>query len=214
MITIIHGEDIISAQKYKSDLIVKNIEKEVIELINPAESEVLQAIESKSLFGEDKIVMIFKILKLENIAKALSRSEINVYLFFEKNLTPKQLSTVPKAQVILFKPKAVIFDFLDSIKPNNTKNILTAFFKLTDESELIFYMLIRQFRNLILVKEGSWTKEISPWQKSKLSSQAQYYSLQKLLEIYKYLEKIDFENKTGQSPLELSKSLELFLLKI
>lgn len=214
MITIIHGEDIVAAQKYRSEIFSKNKGKEIIELVNPTESELLQAIESKSLFGDEKVVLISRVLKLENIAQIINTSEIPIYIFSEKNLSKTVLAKFPKAQVLLFKPKAIIFDFLDSIRPNNSKNILTTFFQLTDESELIFYMLIRQFRNLILVKDGSWTSEISPWQKSKLLNQSQYFSLLKLHEIYKNLEKIDLENKSGQSALELPKTLELFLLKI
>lgn len=214
MITIIHGEDIVSALKFKDEILAKNKGKEIIDLENPTETDLQQAIESKSLFSNEKIVLISRLARPENFAKIINLSEIPVYLFIEKNLSQKQLSLFPKSQIFQFKPKAIIFEFLDSIHPGNQKTMLLNFNKLADEPELIFYMLIRQFRNLILVKDGSWTSEITPWQKNKYINQANYFTLEKLLDIYKTLEKIDYENKTGQSPLELSKTLELFLLKI
>lgn len=212
MITIIHGEDIVAAQKFKFEILAKFKGREIIELENPSETDIKQAIESKSLFGEDKIVLISG--KFESLAPLINSSEIPVYIFSEKKLSQKQLSLFPKSQVFLFKPKAIIFEFLDSIKPGNQKKILNLFYNLSDEPELTFYMLIRQFRNLILVKDNTWTSEITPWQKNKYLSQAQHFTLEQLLKIYKDLEKIDLENKTGQSPLDLSKTLEFFLLKI
>lgn len=214
MITLIHGEDIVAALKFKDEILAKHKGFEVIDLESPSETDIQQAIESKSLFSEEKIVLISRLPKPENFAKIINLSEIPVYLFVEKNLSQKQLSLFPKSQVFQFKPKAVIFEFLDSIHPRNQKTMLLNFNKLADEPELIFYMLIRQFRNLILVKDNTWTSEITPWQKSKLAHQAQYFTLDGLLKIYQELEKIDYENKSGQSPLELSKTLELFLLKI
>lgn len=216
MITIIHGEDILAEQKYKIDLISKNIGKEILELNNPTETEVLQATESKSLFNDEKIIILNQINKIEKVAEKIKDSNAIIYIFVEKKLSPKQLSYFSKSQVILFKAKALIFDFLDSLRPKNQKQMLTLFKNLTinEEAELIFYMLVRQIRNLILVKDGTWTSEISPWQKSKLEGQARYFPIDKLLELYKNLEKIDYENKSGLLALDLSKSLELFLLKI
>lgn len=214
MVSIIHGEDIIAIQKFKTEIINQHKVKEIIDLENPTETETLQAIESKSLFNDEKVVLISHLSKHENYAKIINSSEISIYIFSEKTLGKKILSLFPSSQVFLFKLKAIIFEFLESIRPGNQKNMLSHFKQLDDEPELIFYMLVRQFRNLILVKDNSWTSEISPWQKSKLIGQATHFNLEKLLKIYQSLEKIDYENKTGQSPLELSKSLELFLLKI
>lgn len=208
MVTIIHGEDVIATQKIKLEI----SKKELIELENPDATSLKQAVESNSLFGEEKTVYITG--KFENLKDIINSSRVPIYIFSDKTLSNKILSQFPKARVILNKPKGVIFEFLESIRPNNTKNILNLYKKLNDEPELVFYMLIRQFRNLIIVSEGSWTAELSPWQKNKLLAQSKYFSLEKLLKIYNNLEKTDYENKTGQTPLELSKNLELFLLSI
>lgn len=214
MVTIIHGEDIVASQKLKIELLKKGLE--VIELESPEISILKQATESKSLFSEEKIVILSgKFDKLfDKLIEIINSSEIPIYIFSEKTLSNKTISQFPKAKIILNKPKAIIFEFLESIRPKTAKNTISLYKNLNNEPELIFFMITRQFRNLILVKDGTWTSEINPWQKSKLASQAQYFTLEGLLKIYKDLEKIDYENKTGQSPLELSKTLELFLLKI
>lgn len=82
--------------------------------------------------------------------------------------------------------------------------------------ELIFFMLIRQFRLLLAVSEEGIDsidemKRIAPWQKSKLNSQARSFGKESLLDIYNKLYKIDSETKSGKSALTLTQAIDFFL---
>ena len=87
------------------------------------------------------------------------------------------------------------------------------------ETELIFYMIVRQFRLLLsLTSEGSKNideaKRLAPWQSSKLKSQSKLFGKDRLIEIYKKLYKIDYETKFGLTSLPLNSTIDIFLIDL
>lgn len=82
-----------------------------------------------------------------------------------------------------------------------------------DEGFGLYALLVNQFRRLLLVREhldsGGSTREIAEkiglpknqaWLAEKLARQSRGFSLKRLEEIYRTLQKYDFEMKTGQIP--------------
>lgn len=77
-------------------------------------------------------------------------------------------------------------------------------------------MLARQIRFLILAadlgKKG--LDQMESWRAEKLIRQAQYFTLIKLMKIYRQLLKIEVQQKTGQTPFTLSSQLDLLVASL
>lgn len=231
MITFIHGDDIVSSRKYFLEQRQKvadpfTFEGEKINLL-----DIIQILEGGGLFGDDRKIFI------ENFfSKRKPGSEFNsitlylknnsqtgdVYFWEGKEVSKKNLSIFPHCLVKTFKLPQTLFSFLDNIKPGNGKNLIILFHKTlpTTEVELIFYMLVRQFRLLLAVSSGKEAEQIdevkrlAPWQKSKLVKQSSYFTVDELKRIYQKLYQIDLAQKTGQSLLSLVQSIDFLLLGI
>jgi len=79
------------------------------------------------------------------------------------------------------------------------------------EAELVFSMMERQFRLMILSLEKETAESIPVWQRSKLKKQAEAFGIEKIKDIFKKLMKIDYNQKTSGSPLAFEKQIELLL---
>ena len=82
------------------------------------------------------------------------------------------------------------------------------------EPELIFFMLVRQFR-IMLGQEGvdriDEVKRMAPWQLGKMQRQAKTFGEEKLKSTYQKLFEIDLALKTGKIPYSLERSIDFFL---
>lgn len=232
MITIIHGDDIVSSRKF---LITLRQEKKDSQSFNGESlklTDLVQLIEGNMLFTDTKTIFIEEFFpkkksgkEFEEIVNYINKNSslIDLYLWEGKALTKKQTSQVYKPLEKLFKLPQVIFLFLDSLKPDDGKKLMTLFhqaLKNTDV-EFVFYMLIRQFRLLLALASDLRGREavdeanrLAPWQKQKLQKQAHLFSLEKLIKTYKKLYEIDLGQKTGNLHLSLVQSIDFFLLDL
>ena len=229
MFTILHGDNILASRKALQSIKKMSSDKEVLVLDGKRVSlaELKQALEAKSLFGQEKLVVVENLIsenrkqKTENrIFEYLKRlpSFTNLVLWERKKIDGRALSQFKNARIQLFKTPAIIFKFLESIRPGNTKAMLTLLESCLKKEpiELVFYMVVRQFRLLLLVKDlgEEGVPQLANWQYRRLTNQAGYFTIEKLLKIYKKFLKIDFEQKTGQAAFDLKKTLELLLVGI
>jgi len=116
-----------------------------------------------------------------------------------------------------FPISPVIFKFLDSLCPGNTKQILLSWKKLLmegTEPEFVFAMLTRQIRLLIQAKVSPHNLKMAPYPARLITIQAGSFSLNHLLELYQELYKIDIQVKTGLSATTIDHLLSHFLQKI
>ena len=107
---------------------------------------------------------------------------------------------------------------MDSLKPNNSQSVVLFHVCLkTTEPEIMFSMIVRQFRIMLALSLNSSIDEIkrlAPWQKSKILSQATSFGNKKLTKNLKKLYEIDKNQKTGKTSLSLEKNIDIFLLEI
>lgn len=214
---IIHGEDTVSARNHLHAEIekikgsasdIKRFEARDLDL-----TILTQSLEGLTLFGQSPTIVIegiFSLPKSKNkdllldfIAKY---QDHDVILYENRALTPTILKPFSNSIISGHKPAAIIFTFLDSLKPGNSVRSLNLLTKLEDDrqpAELIFAMLVRQIRLLIQALEPANLKS-APWQKNKLISQARAFGEERLLKIHSTLYKIDKDLKTGRNPLDLS----------
>ena len=231
MLHLFHGENIELSRKELIALKESFLGCEIINLNGKIASftDIYQATQSDSLFNTKKLVIIENFfVKLgkkksaidKNIWKLIQQIPDNLdVVFWEEKKIPKIIiNELPKkTDIALFEIDRLIFNLMDSIIPNQTSLLLHKIENVikNDSSELVFAMLVRQFRLLIMVKEMNKSiPDLSPWQISKLNKQAQYFESEKLLELYNEILNIDVRMKTSSGAFNLTDELKLFLIKI
>lgn len=106
-----------------------------------------------------------------------------------------------------------LFTFLDAIKPGSLKTTHSLYEHALEESaaELLFYFMKRRVRDLINAQSGTFGGSTAPWQRGKLSQQANLWSSQKLVQFYKALFTIEEGIKGGRVPYDTRRALSLAL---
>jgi DNA polymerase III delta subunit len=223
---ILHGENtVLSRQRLKEEIetFKEKSKGEVLkfEAQNLTLVDFQQAIESPSLISNERLVILEGLFggrknnQKEKILGYLKKNNPENLIIWEgKKIDGRTLLSF-KAKVFKFDLPLVIFRFLDSLFPGNSRNSLELFHQCLEQDppELIFFLMARQFRMLILAvdlgQEG--LPKMQNWQIGKLIHQGQKFGLQPLLALYKELLKIDWQQKTGQTPFNLVSQLDLFL---
>lgn len=185
--------------------------------------EIKQALEAQSLFGSERLVVIENLLSAP-VSKR--RKEIAGYLLGEihgyplilwerKEIKGAELMKFKKKfKVEIFKIPAVIFRLLDSLKPGDNKIMILLLHQIDPkEPEMVFYMLCQRIRQLILAKDlgGKGLEGLQGWQQARLLNQTRNFELDQLLSFYHQLLKIDYQQKTSQTPFSLLSTLDLLL---
>lgn len=217
---IIHGDDIVAARNHLNELIEKgknsaagasSFEAHDLDL-----TKLTQVLEGITLFGQQPMIIVeglFSLQKSKNkdlLVEFLSKyQDRQIILFENKALSASLLKTFTKAKVFGHKPAALIFTFLDSLKPGSAATSLKLLSQLENANqppELIFAMLVRQIRLLIQALDPDDLK-VAPWQKTRLTSQARAFGEKGLVNLHDDLYHIDKQLKTGANPLDLSTQL-------
>lgn len=231
MLTIIYGEELVKSRNFLEQLKKESQGKEIISLdkkrINL--TELKEALESRSMFKADRLVItedLFSVRSKTELDKminyiALKQYSNDLILWEKDSLTKTVLAKLKADNVLEFKPEQAVFNFLDSLGPENVQDSLLLLAKIlvNDEPEIVLFMIIKRFRLLLLVKDKVTAgiddlDRLASWQMSKLTKQANYFTLISLTKIYHQLLKIDLQQKTGQTSFNLKKSLELFITNI
>jgi hypothetical protein len=225
MVLIIHGEDNLTSRNFYLSCKDKNslfFDAENINIV-----ELSQAINGSGLFLSSGKIFIDNLFtrkglksQKEIIEILIKSSDLSVFLYADKEVSIKEFSQIRELEQKNFKINVNIWNFLDNIEPNNKNNIFE-FHKVLkgSEPEIIFAMLVRQFRLLLSISSKSENnisevKRLAPWQKSKLLRHASLYSEIKLIQILKKLYKMDKALKTGKSHLSLTQNIDFLLLEI
>ena len=225
---LIHGSDVEKSREYYFQ------EKNTLQNPISLEGEGLtfdaffQAAENKSLFEVQIIILIENLFsknqsnsaELKKIIQFINNSKnLSVILWEQTEITKTSQAQLKNFEIRPFVIPQKLFVFLDNLRPNNSKSLIKLFHELrgTQEAELIFFMLVRQFR-LFLQAEGNYfdqideVKRMAPWQLSKLSTQTKYFSKNQLIKLYNKLFEIEINQKTGRiGPMALDTSIDFFL---
>lgn len=228
---VLHGENTVQSRRVLTEKIkfFQERKEEVIRLEGKKVdlTGVKQACEAKSLFGSDKLIVIEGFFnrprsqqksEIENYFKELPE-ETNIIFWEEKKLTPRQLAKFPpRAKSYLFKIPPIIFKFLDSLSPGSPRYSLNLLLKChkKESPEMIFYMLCRQIRLLLIARDlgRGGLRNLPFWMQNKFLNQSKHFSLEKLLAIHRQLLRIDFEQKTGRAMMPLEFQLDLLIANL
>ncbi|MBM3205513.1 hypothetical protein FJZ41_01515 [Candidatus Shapirobacteria bacterium] len=187
--------------------------------------ELKQALASPTLMGQNQLVLVENLFgsrrtkEKEKIIDDLKKSLPRNLIIWEAKKIDGRFLTAFKNQILLrFDLPAVVFKFLDSLAPKSAQNSLPLLHQsLTQNSpEMVFYLLARQIRLLILAVDLGKTglASMEPWRQEKLIRQGQKFGLKELLRIYRDLLRIDTQQKTGQSPFPLVSQLDLLIASL
>ena len=110
------------------------------------------------------------------------------------------------------KPEKSIFQLLDACYPGNLKEFMNAMnvVNASQDASFIYAMLCKHVRNIILAKENA-LGNMSPWQKQGLYKLGKMWEMNKLIGFYEGLARIDIALKTGGSPYDVRKSLDILV---
>lgn len=208
---IFHGDHTSVSRQALNQAIKAEQGREVVRLDSSkiTETDLRQALESQSLFGQAKLVVIDKLpVKFVDIL-AQYQGNTSIFIWHDKALTSAQLKKLSNFKSQPFKIPAAIFNFLDQLNISTLHQALK-----TDAPEQIFYMLHRRVAQLIQAKDSPPQLKLADWQKSRLINQAKHFTLDQLLTLHSRLLTIDISIKTGRNFLPLDRTLELFLLNL
>jgi len=220
---IIHGDNQV-ASRNRLKALLESFKGEIIRL----EGKLLdlaalkQGIESKSLFGQAKLIVIENLFSLR---KSLIKEKILEYLKKEMpsnlilwegiKIDGRSLPAFSKAKIEKYEIGKTIFRFLDSLTPENPKNLIQLYHQALSQSgaELILFLLERQMRMLIIANDlgEKGLNEVPPWKKGLLVRQAKKFKKQILIRQYLQLLNIEYNQKTGKASLPLISQLDLWL---
>lgn len=229
MITIIHGSDIVSSRKYFLEEKEKHQDAQAFDGEKITATDLAQIFEGGGLFEETKTIFIenfFSRKKRKDEFSLLSdylqkQSSHTIYLWEGKELEKSSLNSFKTATPRVFKLPQTLFLFLDNLRPGNGKELIKLFHQTleTTDAEMIFFMLVRQFRLLLAVSEPSETpidelKRLAPWQMTKLQQQAKLFGTEKLKTIYHQLFLLENGQKTGTLSNSILTNIDFLLVEI
>lgn len=229
MLIIIHGDDLASSRRKLRELVTENEEAEKIFLdgrkLSP--EELLLACESTSMLFSKKLVVIENFLgsaknkNKESIISYLNRESGNtdIILWDDKKIDKRTFAaSIKKFKEYPVMLPANLFKFLDAIGVEKVNTVVNMFHSLlaTLEPEMIFAMLIRQWRNMIIAIDVNKLTPagLASWQLGKFRRQAGYLGQERLFSSYRSLLFLDYKIKSGLTPFNMRQLLDIFFLNL
>lgn len=208
---ILHGDDYVKS-KIRLNAFIDEAKKRKwrIDKINlKNKGDFMVSINKNPLFIE-KTLKIYDNINLLNETdyKWMKENYENeeILIFYSKNkISQSNLKKIPEfAKIEEFDPPKIIFNFLFSLYPGNSKNALKLISELSIQKswEFIFFMISKHFRDLFwVIKEPSKIPYPS-WKVFKLEQQASKFRKQELINIIAKLSEIDVSVKSTSTTLE------------
>src|SRR5258708_8162806 len=207
-ISSIHGEDKEKAYARYIELIDASKKKnfKIVQITD------LKNVVNQSMFEEKQVFTLSKPNKVgindwKWLAKNAPKYNSNLLIYYEGNSPIGVLKQLPKdSKTERFDLPKILFSFLGSFNLKVFNDLVKI-----EPVELVFHLLARRLRDLYWVKLSPETLQMQDWQKSKLISQANKFSEEKLKEIISELAEIDVKSKTSDA--DLKSSLDILIIK-
>ena len=226
MIRLIHGSDTAASRKKLQDT-VNNINGETVYFNgnNLTLSELLLANEAASFFSSAKTIVI------ENFFKGVKQKEKdlifdyvrkesgqNLIVFWEDREVSSKDKLFKKEEIFKYDFPKLLFKFLDDLGKQPAGVMLNYFHSLRKEkeAELIFALIVRQFRLLIMMSDAKIVAsgKLAPWQITKFRQQAKNFPADSLMQNYRALLNIDYRLKSGLTPFKMDQLIDIFLVNL
>lgn len=163
MITIIHGTDTATSRKFFMDEKEKHADSLFINGQTANLTDLAQVFEGGELFVERKNFFIEQLLgkksrkkkdaELDAIINYINKNaaENNIVIWEEIELTKTTLNLFKNPTIKMFKLPQALFQFLESVKPENAKLTIPLFHETIKylDVEMVYFMIVRQVRLLL-----------------------------------------------------------------
>lgn len=168
-----------------------------------------EKVSGDSLFKKGRLFIIERLPKTKKseidwLKKNNERLEGNLVVFHEGTLSRNFLTSLPKTKRIEeFKLPRLIFKFLESFYPGNTKTSITLLHQVlkTEAPEFVLALLARHLRDVVKVKNEEGSLGYPPWRVGKLKSQSKKFEGESLKKVIESLAEADVKSKTSRTSL-------------
>ena len=228
MLTIIHGDNIKDSRDFYLQLKQKMTEGITLQGDKINITDLTEAVEGSGLFVENKEVFIENLFSKRRSGKELdvlieflnNHLKSSIVLWEQKQVTKPQQKKLTGAIIKEFAYPQTLFHMMDALIPLNGKKLVLLYQQTLQhiEPEIILFMITKQVRLLLALKENSATNitelSIMQWQKPKLLKQSQLFNKEQLLSLHRKLFDFDWQYKTGNLTQPLPDTLDFFLAEI
>lgn len=162
--------------------------------------------ENFSLISKDFWVSLFQNLNdTSAIFNAIGKSTGRIPSEYKKQL-----------KIFSFDTRTEIFDLLNTIDPGKIRNLVTQLEKNleTVPEPVIMTMIQNRIRDLIIIKSSPDSFSGLAWQKLQLQKQAENFSLNNLIKLYRRLLSLEIREKTSANPDSYSSHFVLDLISL
>jgi len=218
-IVVLEGNDVVKARARYYQIIsaVKERGWEVVHI--KANKNLAEQLVSNSLFAENILYVVedSKVLSQEDLnwlKNNFEKFEGRLLIYCEEKITTKTKESLPKiTKFETFELPVIIWQFLDSFYPGNSKRCFSLFEKLIENSpiELVVAMLGRHLRDLYWILKDADSMNMRAWRKNKLKSQAKRFTKQQLKDTINNLAEIDYKGKISDFNVRLG--VEMMILE-
>ena len=226
MIYILHGENTEDSGKYLKSLLLKYKDIPKVWLGEKDQLEIFsQIVYAEELFETNRVVicqnwLASKKVKLNSLSE-IPQNRTVIFLEETKFALGQSAGTRPDIQMKEFKPKSTIFWFLDSLSPDFSKSLRYLPQIESDKKNLLVWNLLFRVSLLITAKSqvgreksrDFFERNIQDWQWDKIQSQADLFSLNKLVGLYRGLLRLDYTIKNSLSSMDEKSLVAILLLK-
>lgn len=229
MLILIHGDDIVASRKKLFEIIEEHHDSQLVRLNGKSldEEQFVTAAESSSLFSENKLIIIESLMsdlrtkqKQALFSRVTDPNIVHTVVIWEDKTVEKTTRSkyVPAAKEYSFPYPQELFRFLESVGRETPASLVAVFHRLKRQEEplMILGMLLRQWRYLVVAKDlgERGFPAHQQWQAQKYVSQSRYFSFDRLIAAYRQLLAIDYKIKTGETPMDATQLIDLFLLSL
>lgn len=162
--------------------------------------------ENFSLISKDFWVSLFQNLNdTSAIFNAIGKSTGRIPSEYKKQL-----------KIFSFDTRTEIFDLLNTIDPGKIRNLVTQLEKNLETlpEPVIMTMIQNRIRDLIIIKSSPDSFSGLAWQKFQLQKQAENFSLNNLIKLYRRLLSLEIREKTSANPDSYSSHFVLDLISL
>lgn len=220
MITLYHGDHIEASRNELNRLKVQARNREIRQIDGTKidNATLIQSLESRSMFADDSFIIIERLFarmgrqqkKIQELCIILRNAPADVVLWEDKEVSATVIKNLGNAPVVrVFKLPALIFQFLDTFHLKTFESLME-----TEAPELVFSMLIKRVRQLILICDGGMPAGLQSWQARRLTTQARSFTMDELIRLYDKLGEAEYAIKSGSSPFSFRQLLEQALMDI